>query len=98
MNILSWNCRGSGGVSTIPILRRYIRSTGAVLVFISETKCNKVVAAKRIAQLQLPNFEIVSARGQGGGLWLLWADEVAVEILESNIFFIVAKINLGPRA
>lgn len=98
MSILSWNCRCLGGVSTIPNLRRYIRSTGADLVFILETKCNKEAAIRRIAQLPLPNSKIVPARGQGGGLWMLWANEISVEILESNLFFIAARINLRPRA
>lgn len=29
---------------------------------------------------------------------MLWANEISVEILESNLFFIAARINLGPRA
>lgn len=98
MSLLSWNCRGSGGSSTIPILRRYLRSTGAAIAFISETKCSAVKARRRIARLPLTNAEIVPSRGRGGGLWLLWADEISVTILQSSLNFIVAKIKIGPMA
>lgn len=98
MSLLSWNCRGSGGPSTIPMLRRYLCSTGADLAFISETKCSKTKAERRIARLPLPNSEIVPSRGRGGGLWLLWNDSVSVSILESSLNFIIAKIQINPSA
>lgn len=67
MSLLSWNCRGSGGPSTVAILRRYLRSTGAVLAFVSETKCSREVAVRRVAGLPLENSELVPSRGKGGG-------------------------------
>lgn len=98
MSIILWNCRGSGGFSTIPTLRHYLRSTGAVLAFISETKCSEKFAKRRIARLQLQNYQIIPSRGRGGGLWLLWANEISVTILESSFSFIVAEVQLGPAA
>lgn len=96
MNLLSWNCRGSGGSSTIPTLRRYLQSTGAHLAFISETKCSKEKSVHRISKLPLSNFEIVSSRGRGGGLWLLWSDSISVSILETSRYFIAAKVQINP--
>lgn len=51
----------------MPTLRRYLRSTGAILAFISETKCSREVAVRRIAGLPLQNSELVPSRGKGGG-------------------------------
>lgn len=98
MSILSWNCQGSGGPSTIPILRCYLRTTGADLAFISETKCSKHKALRRIARLPLPNSEIVPSQGRGGGLWLLWSNSISVSILETSTNYIVARIQVTPAA
>ncbi|XP_078154766.1 uncharacterized protein LOC144550656 [Carex rostrata] len=98
MSIFSWNCRGSGGPSTISTLNRYLRSTGALLAFISETKCSDRLARKRIARLPLQNCEIIPSRGRGGGLWMIWANEVMVSVLENSFSFIVARVQFGPAA
>lgn len=98
MSILAWNCQGSGGPSTIGILKRYLRSTGAELAFVSETKCSREKAVNRIARLPLQNCEIVPSQGRGGGLWLIWSDSISVTILETSKHFIVAWIQLNPSA
>lgn len=33
-----------------------------------------------------------------GGLWLLWANEIKVKVLESSFFFIAAEVQIGPAA
>ena len=81
-----------------PTLGRYLRSTGAVIAFISETKSSEKNARKRIAKLPLQNCEIVPSRGKGGGLWLIWADGVSVQILETSFSFIAARVQLTPAA
>lgn len=96
MNLISWNCRGSGGPAIVPIIRRYLRSTGAELAFLSETKCSRNKAEQCIARLPLTNAEIVPSVGRGGGLWLLWSDDISVEVLESCSYFIIAKIQQKP--
>ena len=75
-----------------------LRTTGADLAFISETKCKKHKALRRIARLPLSNSEIVPSQGRGGGLWLLWSDSISVSILETSINFIVARIQVTPAA
>ncbi|XP_078163844.1 uncharacterized protein LOC144558800 [Carex rostrata] len=98
MSVFSWNCRGSGGPSTISNLSRYLRSTGAPLAFISETKCSEKTAGKRIARLPLQNCEIIPSQGRGGGLWMILGNEVSVNVLETSFSFIVAKVQFGPAA
>lgn len=96
--VLSWNCHGSGGLATIPTLRRYLQCTGAELAFISKTKCSKKQAIKRIANLPRANNEIVASKGRGGGLWLLWNDTISVKIVEVSEFFIIAVIQKDPNS
>lgn len=92
MNILRWNCRGSGGRATLPTLKQYLLSTRAHLAFVSETKCEYNIAIKRIASLQLPNFEIIQSFGKSGGLWLLWCDDIRVTMLEKSFYYMFVKI------
>lgn len=92
MNILSWNCRGTGGRATIPTLKRYLQSTRAHLAFVSETKCNTTQAMNRIAHLPLPHSEIIPSSGKSGGLWLLWSDDIRLSILEKSFYFIFVRI------
>lgn len=82
----------------IHILRRYLRTTGADLAFLFETKCSKAKALRRIARLPLTNSEIVPFQGRGGGLWLLWADSISISILETSRYYIVVRIQTSPAA
>lgn len=38
MKIMSWNCRGLGGLSTVPQLKKSLRLFKPELVFVCETK------------------------------------------------------------
>lgn len=82
MSYLSWNCRGSGGPATIQTLKRYLHSSGAILAFVSETRCNEKRAKRRISELGKFGSEIVSSVGSSGGLWALWRDDLKVRVLE----------------
>lgn len=97
MNIVSWNYQGSGG-TTCATLSWYLHCTGAQVTFISETRCGKVKAEKRIKSLPLCNSEIVASNGLSGGLWLLWDDSCTVTILSKNKNLIATEINeKGPH-
>ncbi|KAJ1686323.1 hypothetical protein LUZ63_017713 [Rhynchospora breviuscula] len=94
MSIISWNCRGSGGAVTIPTLARYLHSTRARLAFVSETKYSISQAKQRISRLSLRNSEVIPSVGKSGGIWLLWDDDVVVEVLERSFFFFFAKVQM----
>lgn len=63
------------------------------MTFISEIRCGKVKAEKRIKSLPLCNSEIVASNGLSGGLWLLWDDSCTVTILSKNKNLIATEIN-----
>lgn len=92
MNILSWNCRGSGG-TTVSTLKRYLRSTKATIAFLSDTRCSLEQARIRVDDLPLRNFSGVAANGRSGGSWLLWSDDVIVNICCSNKFYFFANVS-----
>lgn len=97
MSYLSWNCRGSGGPATIQTLKRYLHSTGAILAFVSETRCHEKRAKRRITELGNYDLEAVSSVGQSGGLWALWRDDLKVTVLEKSFHFIFLRIEDPER-
>ncbi|XP_072955922.1 uncharacterized protein [Typha angustifolia] len=62
------------------------------MVFISETKCDFDKSKAIISSLPLHNSHIVPSSGRAGGLWLLWHDDLLIEVIASNPSFIFAKI------
>lgn len=91
MNILSWNCQGSGG-KTVSTLNRYLRCTKAQIAFISETRCGVARAEERIRKLLLSNYIVVPSEGRSGGLWMVWGDDVSIIFLEKNKNLIAVRV------
>lgn len=77
------------------MLNRYLHCTKAKITFIFETRCNSETARKRILQLPLCNYSVVPSQGFSGGLWLLWDDEVKVNVLKSTPHYIFAEVSLN---
>lgn len=92
MSLLLWNCRCSGG-TTISTVNRYLRCTREKLAFISEIRCNEKMAIQRIKTLSLCNYVVVPADGQSGGLWIIWDDDIKVEVIEKDKSLIAVEIN-----
>lgn len=90
-NIISWNCRGSGGM-TISTINRYLHCTKAQIAFFSETKCDLKRATKRISELPLCNAVVVPSEGSSGGLWLVWGDEFQITVVEKSKSLIAAQV------
>ena len=80
MSTLSWNCRGLGNPRAIRALKDIIKVKGPKIVFLMETKLN----SKRMMQLKqkfgFQNGFAVDCVGKSGGLALLWAGDVDVNL------------------
>lgn len=92
MSTLSWNCRGAGGPRKLQFLQQILRSTGANLAFVSETKCSFIKSKRVLQPIPLLNHFIIPSVGRSGGLWLLWDDNTCVTVLRHNRFMIYAEI------
>jgi hypothetical protein len=92
MNILSWNCRGSGGSGKIQFLKNPLRSTQADIAFISETRSGVQRAVHQLQSFPDFNWHLVSSVGLSGGLWLFWVSSVKISILEADKHFIFAQV------
>lgn len=92
MSLISWNCRGLGGSSTVRALNLLIRKYSPGMLFLCETKaaierCNRVAAACKMEKMVC-----VEANGKAGGLCLMWRQEIQVTILSTSKWWIHAKI------
>lgn len=62
------------------------------IIFIMETKANFDRSNARLNQVPLPNRFIVPATGLKGGLWLAWALDIDVKIINSSHHHIEAEM------
>ncbi|GJN09889.1 hypothetical protein PR202_ga27938 [Eleusine coracana subsp. coracana] len=96
---LSWNYRGSGRSLNSPTanhLARLITSTKAQVIFVSETRTSKISKTQLINRFLVKDSHVVPATGQSGGLWLMWNDEVDLNIVSSSHHLILATVMCKP--
>ncbi|WVZ80053.1 hypothetical protein U9M48_027564 [Paspalum notatum var. saurae] len=101
MRLLAWNCRGSGGGLCSPTMNHLVRicvSTKAKLIFISETRKQKVNSKNLKSKLCFDHAHIVPSIGLSGGLWLLWKDEFDLKVIISSPNYILDKSVHQPSA
>jgi hypothetical protein len=71
-------------------LDRLMLSTGAQITFISETRTSRYNSSQLNNRFNIVDSFVVPLIGLSGGLWLLWNDEVRVDIKYSSQHLILA--------
>ena len=95
MSLLSWNCRGSGGSlrsRKMQHLARLMSSTHSQVTFISETRNSHITANDLTDHFHVSDSFVVLAIGLSGGLWLMWNDDVDVDIISSSHYYVLACV------
>ena len=95
MSLLSWNCRGSGGSlrsCKMKHLARLMSSTHAQVTFISETRNSRITANELNNHFLISDSFVVPAVGFSGGLWVMWTDDVDVNIVSFSHFYVLACV------
>ncbi|CAM8963352.1 unnamed protein product [Rhodiola kirilowii] len=87
MNLVSWNCRGVGGPRAVRSLCDVKRSHHPSVLGLVETKKVGDWGFLR-TKLGFKGCISVDSRGRGGGLALLWAEEVDVDLVSLSDFHI----------
>jgi exonuclease III len=82
MKILSWNCRGLGDPRTVQELTRLVRLHKPKIVFLSETRKNKIYVENLHWRLGLKYVVTFNEQGKGGGLALFWDESVDVRLFK----------------
>ena len=95
MNCLSWNCRGLGNPCTVQELTRLVRVKAPSAIFLMETWSNEDYLEVLRCNLQVSNKLVVQNNKKGGGLALLWNDDLDVSIKSYSNNHIDAVINEG---
>lgn len=72
VNVLAWNCYGINGKETSQHLYELKKQRKLKIIFLCETKLQKGEAEHLRATMSLTGCLEVPARGQNGGLALLW--------------------------
>jgi endonuclease/exonuclease/phosphatase family metal-dependent hydrolase len=69
-------------------LARLLSSTKSQVCFISKTRNSSITRASLINRFNAYNAFVVPALGQSGGLWLIWNDQVNVNIVDHSHHYI----------
>jgi exonuclease III len=72
MNIISWNCRGLGGPTTVPSLKYLVCVYKPDVLFLCETLSNSNKIEEFRYVLGFDYCFTVNREGKGGGLALFW--------------------------
>ncbi|XP_050281349.1 uncharacterized protein LOC126722235 [Quercus robur] len=94
MNCVSWNCRGLWNPRRVRELSELVKAKSPNLVFLMETKKKNSYLERLRCRLKFDNLFIVPRRNWGGGLALLWMDELNLHIQTFSPRHINAVINL----
>lgn len=93
MKILSWNCRGLGGPSTISQLKESIRLYLPGLIFLCETKQKSSFIQTVCKQLKYgKRWDVVEPEGKNGGLWVAWNEDMQVTQIIKTTFCYELKV------
>ncbi|GAU28731.1 hypothetical protein TSUD_372380 [Trifolium subterraneum] len=88
MIILSWNCRGLGGPSAIPNLKKLARGHKPDVLFLSETLShNRHIESIRVL-LGFDSCLAIDVEGRSGGLAVFWKDSSKCRVLNYTRNFI----------
>ena len=70
----------------------------AKVIFVSEVKTSKFSPHDLIENFSLQGCHVVRADGISGGLWLLWTEDVDIEVVKSSPNYILANVSFKcPR-
>ena len=92
MRLLSWNCQGLGNPWIGQSLRKIVREQALNVCFLMEPRLDKEGFDKLYDKLPFPNRIIVKKPDLGGGLALIWKNEVHIELINFTTNHILVKV------
>ena len=95
MKTLAWNCRELGNCRVENELGELIQAKDPAIVFLSETRSRKTQMTRIRDRLEFVGLFVVPSDDQGGGLALLWKNNVTVWVDSFSKYHIDAIVNGG---
>ena len=75
-----WNCQGAASSGFIRILKNYINQVKHVLIALLEPRVSG--ADKLVRKIGFDRSFRLEATGFSGGIWIMWKDDLYVEVRE----------------
>ena len=92
MRILSWNCQGLGNLWTVQSLHKLVREQDPDICFLMETRLDRSGFEQHCGDVPFRNKLIVKKPNSGGGLALMWKEEVNLDVVNFTDNHILAKV------
>lgn len=95
MNLICWNCRGLGrslASNKMQYLANLMTSTNAKVTFISETLSSKTKSHDLVNRFPISDCFVVPAEVRSGGLWVMWMDDIKLDIIYSSQNVVLASV------
>ena len=92
MRLLSWNCQGLINPWIGHRLHKIVREQAPTVCFLMETRLDKEGFEKLYGELPFPNKIIVKHPNLGGGLALIWKNEVQLQLVKYIENHILVKV------
>ena len=82
MKILSWNCQGLRNPWTVQNLHKIVKEQAPSICFLMETRLDREGINHWCKELPFKNCFVVKKPGHGGGLALLWKEDIGVDVFK----------------
>ena len=92
MRLLSWNFQRLGNLWIVQSLHKLVREQAPNVCFLMETRLDRSGFEKHCGDVPFKNKLIVKKPNSGGGLALLWKEEVTLDVINFTNNHILAKV------
>ena len=92
MRLLSWNYQGLGNPWIGRSLCKIVREQAPKVCFLIETRLDKEGFKKLYDDLPSPNRIIAKNLDSGGGIALIWKNEVSLDVINFTANHVLAKV------
>ena len=82
MKLLSWNCQGLGNLWTDCSLHKIVKDQAPEICFLVETQLDIEGIKQWCSELPYKNRFDVKKLGSGGGLAMLWKEDIKLDVFK----------------
>ena len=89
---LVWNCQEAASSGFIKTLKNYISQVKPSLIALLKLRVSRVKADKLVRRTGFDRSFHIEATGFSGGIWMMWKEELCVEVHEIYRQYIQAHV------
>ena len=92
MRLLDWNYQRLGNRWTVHSLCKIVRDLAPIVCFLMETRLDGDGFNSLCGDLPFPNLLVVKQPNLGGGLALIWKEDVKIDLINFTLNHILVKV------